>query len=232
MSSPTVISNRDLFLPYAGPYLAYVAIATFTQGRVEPIISYGVRVLVVLPFLVWAWRWYIPVRGIVGLRHEIAWGGVVGLVGAFAWILLVTPFARNDAPEWNGLDFFIRAIVMVTLVPVFEEIFMRVYIFRVALLWSMARKQGERYPLSKALDESSIAEVSPRNWSTWAVFWSTIAFASGHRLEEWGAAIVYGLLMCFLVIRSGGVFACMVAHGITNAIFAVYVYVFGKWGIW
>lgn len=56
------ISNRDLLLPYFAPYFAYVGIASLFQNlSVE--LNYALRIIVVVPLIAWAWKWYVPITG-------------------------------------------------------------------------------------------------------------------------------------------------------------------------
>ena len=72
----------------------------------------------------------------------------------------------------------------------------------------------------------------PGAWNMAAISISTIAFAAGHMLAEWPAAIVYSILISILWIIRKDLLSCMVAHGTTNLTLALYVYYTGQWGFW
>ena len=228
-----MLVNRQLILPYAVPYLAYVAIASLLGDLVAPEVNYGLRVVVVVLLLAWARRWYCSLRGPRAPALSIAVGLAAGLVGAVLWIGLLTPFVdqRPTAP-WSTGSFVLRLAAAGLLVPVFEELLMRGFIFRLALQWDQARRQGDRQALQTALDERSVNEVRPGEWSWPAIAISTAAFTSGHHLQEWPAAIAFGLLMSFLWICRKDLLSCIVAHAVTNVSLAGYVVLTGSWHLW
>ena len=118
------------------------------------------------------------------------------------------------------------------LVPVFEEMLMRGYILRVAFQWDEARKQRLKDPLSVAFNERSVNEVQPGDWSWAAILISTVAFALGHQVREWPAAMLYGLFMAFLWVFRKDLLTSIVAHATTNITLALYVFTTGKWYYW
>lgn len=107
-----------------------------------------------------------------------------------------------------------------------------VIILRFALQWDNARKNKEKEPLQIALDERSVNNVEPGAWSWGAVAISTIAFTSGHHMQEWPASIAFGLLMSWLWISRKDLISCIVAHSVTNISLAFYVFYTGSWHLW
>jgi uncharacterized protein len=65
-----------------------------------------------------------------------------------------------------------------------------------------------------------------------AIAFSTLAFMSGHHIQEWPAAVAYGLLMAVLWIRRKDLIVCIAAHATTNIGLACFVFVTGKWQYW
>jgi hypothetical protein len=61
---------------------------------------------------------------------------------------------------------------------------------------------------------------------------STAAFALGHQVYEWPAAIAYGLLMSVLYIIRKDLAACVAAHAATNFSLALFVCLTGQWQYW
>lgn len=228
-----MISNRKLILPYAAPYLAYVIIAS-AFGSVFPIeINYLLRIIAVVVLLLWAWKWYMDITGPKSIYLSIVIGVAAGLLGALLWIVLLAPFVDSSAADpWSTTAFVLRLFSAGLLVPIFEEILMRGYIFRLAYQWEQERKKGNDQPLPTALDDKSVLEVPPGAWSWMAVTLSTLVFASGHQISEWPAAIAYGLLMSILWITRKDLLSCIVAHSITNIVLALYVLKSGKWYLW
>jgi uncharacterized protein len=229
-----MIPNRRLLLPYVAPYFAYIAIAS-TVGTLLPTeIDYILRIVVSVGFLAWAWRWYLPFTGSKSPLESCFAGVVAGLLGLFLWIILLSPFAEvSEAQEsWKLSAFLLRLLSASLLVPVIEELVMRRYIFCLAHQWCRLREGGDKQPLQAALDESSIDDIPAGEWSWAAVIISTLAFTSAHQFYEWPASIAYGLLMSFLYIYRKDLLSCIVAHGVTNMVLALYVYATGSWWLW
>ncbi len=228
-----MISNRQLILPYAAPYLAYVGIAAIPAEYLAAGPNYLLK-LTVVPFLIyWSWRWYCPVRGPHSPLGSILIGAGAGLIGLVVWIALLAPFVTpEDSPAWSFNAFLLRLLSAGLLVPVFEEMMMRGFMFRLAYQWDQARTNKEKFPVHVALDKRSINDVAPGAWSWGAVALSTAAFTSGHALYEWPAAVAYGLLMAFLWVARKDLITCITAHAVTNIALAVYVFTTGKWQYW
>ena len=227
------IVNRDLLLPYGVPYFAYVGIASLSQGRLPVEVSYILKIILVPLLLFWAWKWYAPITGPKKISGSIFYGVIFGIVGLAVWCLLMAPFISVDADPWNGSAFLLRLVSAALIVPVFEELFIRGYILRLAFQWGVNRKiPAIDSPLNETLDRNSINDVDPGAWSLAAIGVSTIAFTLGHLPVEWPAAVAYSILISFLWIIRKDLLSCMVAHGTTNLGLAVYVYFTGQWGFW
>lgn len=228
-----MFTNRQLIAPYALPYLAYVAIASFFDQILSVEVNYGLRILVVFSLLIWARGWYFSLNGPNSPSASIAMGLAAGLVGGGIWIGLLGPFVEHTvSTPWSNTAFLLRLVAAGLLVPVFEELLMRGFVFRLALQWDQARKIGDREALLTALDDKSVNEVQDGDWSWVAVAISTAAFASGHHIEEWLAAIAFGLLMSFLWVYQKDLLSCVVAHAVTNIVLACYVLLTGSWKFW
>lgn len=228
-----MINNRQLILPYAAPYLAYVGIASLPAQLASPEINYLLRLIIVPLLLAWAWRWYCPFKGPRLLRGSILAGVGAGLAGLVLWIGLLTPFVHADgASPWSFQGFFLRLLSAGLVVPLFEELMMRGFVFRLALQWDQARTTGDKEPLHTALDTRSVNDVAPGAWSWPAIILSTLAFTSGHAVAEWPAAMAYGLLMAWLWVSRKDLVACITAHAVTNIALALFVYTTENWHDW
>ncbi len=228
-----MVTNRQLILPYAAPYLAYVGIASIGEDVLPMEISYPLRIVAVSLLLLWGRRWYCPIRGPRSPWGSIAVGVLAGLIGLVLWIALLAPFTTPaDTQPWSLTAFIFRLLSAGLVVPVFEELMMRGFVFRLALQWDTLRKTGADSPLHRALDEHSINEIAPGAWSWMAVFISTLAFTSGHATQEWPAAVAYGLLMALLWIKRQDLIVCITAHAVTNITLAWFVYATGSWQYW
>lgn len=228
-----MLTNRQLTVPYIAPYFAYVAIASVPADIVSREINYGLRLVVVGALLFWARRWYCPLTRPGAIPGSVLWGIGAGVVGTGLWVVLLAPFvSAGAAPAWSGLPFALRFVAAGVLVPVFEEMMMRGYVFRLALQWDQERRKGADSALHAALDDRSLLEVRPGEWSWAAVALSSLVFTAGHNITEWPAAIAYGLLMCLLWIRRKDLLTCIVAHATTNVTLAVFVQATGHWQYW
>jgi len=227
------ILNRDLLLPYGVPYFAYVGIASLTRDRIPSDISYILKIILVPLLLIWAWKWYAPITGPRKISGSIFYGIVFGILGLVVWCLLLAPFIDITGEPWDRLDFFLRLFSAALIVPIFEELFIRGYIFRVAFQWDVNRKKNKTgSPLNETLDHNSINDVEPGAWSVAAIGISTIAFTAGHMPVEWLAAVAYSVLISILWIIRKDLLSCIIAHGTTNFTLGLYVYYTGHWGFW
>jgi len=228
-----MIPNHRLLVPYIAPYFAYVLIASVAERFVPMEVNYMLRIIVVLFTLLGAKQWFFSFKGPESPVVSVFAGVVTGFIGLIAWIVLLTPFVSvTEVKPWSQSAFVLRLLAAGFLVPVFEEVLMRGYIFRVALQWDEARKAKVKDPLQTAFDESSVNDVRPGAWSWVAVVISTVAFTSGHGIPEWPASIAYGLLMAGLYILRKDLLSCIVAHSVTNIALAIYVFSTGKWYLW
>ena len=225
--------NMDLLIPYAAPYFAYVALSSVLHNKLPKEIIYIMKLVIVPGLLIWAWKWYVPLTGPKNKWISCLWGIVFGIIGLVVWCGLYAPFTNpGDGESWSDLGFALRLLTAGFVVPIFEELFMRGFVFRVALQWDLLRRQKTPKAFSAALDEASMFDVAPGQWTVYAIVISTIIFAAGHVVAEWPAAIAYGLLMAFLWIFRKDLISCIVAHGVTNIGLALYVYYFGHWELW
>jgi membrane protease YdiL (CAAX protease family) len=224
-------ANRDLLLPYLAPYVAYVLVATLASDRISHEVDYAIRLVLTSAAMIWAWRFYVPLRGPRSPLVSIAVGVGAGLAGLALWIALLAPFVA-EGEAWGLSAWLLRGIASAALVPIFEEQLMRGYVLRFAIQWDRAREAGTPDPFGAALDERSIEEVEPGAWTWTALLISTGLFTLGHSQPEWPAALAYGLLMAGLWIWRRDLLTCVVAHAVTNAALAAYVRAAGEWAFW
>lgn len=226
------MTNKELLFTYVVPYVAFVAIASLPRSWLSFEWNYAVRLLVVVPLLIFAWRYYTSLTGPKNPLVSAVVGTFAGILGTVLWIVLLQPFTSSEGEPWSRAAFTLRLMTAGLVVPVFEELLMRGYVLRLALQWDLARKAGQEDPFGKAFYESSINQVSPGSWSVPAVIISSFVFALGHQTREWPAAVVYGLLMAALWITRKDLLSCMVAHGTTNIALALYVWMTQQWKLW
>ncbi len=227
------ITNRALLLPFFAPYFAYVGIASLPGDVISMELNYCLRIVVVTGLIVWAWKWFVPLSFAGTRGTSIVWGILTGLAGVVLWCLLLAPFTDSfQGTSWSTQGFFLRLFAAGLLVPIFEEIAIRGYVLRLALQWDRARRTNGKDALVTALDDSTIFDVKQGDWTWPAVLISSIAFTVGHTSPEWAAAFGYSLLISWLWIKRGDLLSCIVAHGTTNVVLALFVFFTGMWGFW
>ncbi len=228
-----MIENNRLLLPYAAPYFAYTAIASLPAGFVSIEVNYILRIAVTTALLVWGWKWYLPVIKTRRLPASFGWGALYGVMGCILWIAALTPLSTtNSAEPWSSTGFILRLFAAGLIVPIFEELMIRGFAFRLAYQWYQCRIQRLSSSLETTLHERSINDVSSSSWSWPAVLISVFIFMMGHTVPEWPAACLYGLLMTHLLIRQQGLLPCIIAHAITNITLAAYVFSTNSWYLW
>jgi CAAX prenyl protease-like protein len=97
-------------------------------------------------------------------------------------------------------------------VPVMEELFWRDFLWRTIA----------------APADFKLAQVGERD--TKAFWLVALAFSTVH--IQWITAIIWGLLIGWLLIRTRSLGACIVAHGVTNFLLGIYVLYTKDWYYW
>ena len=225
------IVNSRLLVPYFAPYMAYVSIA-FLGKNLPYEWNYLLRATIVLTLLLWGRKRYITFRGPKSPTFSALYGLIYGVLGTLVWIGLMAPFVGESGETWYGAAFTARLLTATLIVPVFEELSMRGYIFRLALQWDKNRLEGVPDALSYTMHSCSINDVRPGEWTFFAAMVSILFFTVGHAFHEWPAAIAYGALMTHLLIFRKDLLSCIVAHGTTNMLLGLYVQNTGQWIYW
>ncbi|MGC4034069.1 MAG: CAAX prenyl protease-related protein [Tepidisphaeraceae bacterium] len=199
--------------------------------------SYVAKAVVVAILLRVCWRYYTRVRW-----THLGLGFAVGVVGLIQWIGMEKLFmALGPAMDWTRMIKDIRgeafrpdqhfesakalwAFIAIRwagaslVVPVMEELFWRDF------LWRSVASPND-YRLQKVGEYEKM--------SVWGV---PIAFAFVH--PQWLTAIVWALLIAWLLWKTKLIGACIVAHATTNFLLGAYVlinwYGFGRdeWFFW
>lgn len=127
---------------------------------------------------------------------------------AFSW----NPFQYySQQPGLAWFYFLVRSIGVAVVVPPIEELFYRSFLYR-----SVVRPDFEAHPLSLFAAKG---------------FWVTcLVFGFVH--QEWLPGILCAMAYQGLVLRRGDLGEAVVAHGVTNALLAVWVYTKGAWHFW
>jgi membrane protease YdiL (CAAX protease family) len=197
------------------------------------VVAYVARTLIVGGILIWLWkRLMAPVKW-----THLGQGVIFGIIGTFQWIgcdkLLLaaqeklTPdpesagriiftllgtvnpqdgynlFERIDSPIWLVLFIVVRLLGPVLVVPVMEEIFWRDWLWRGIIAPSNFR----------------LAKVG--EWDATAFIVTSLAFAVVHPQRL--VAVLWGLLVAWLLIRTRSLGSIIVMHAVTNLLLGFWV---------
>ncbi len=190
---------------------------------IDPRWIYGVTVLVVGAMLAFWWRDYRELAlAALPTASQAALSVAVGLAVFVAWIHLDAPWMILGTPtatfvpltdrgtlHWELIA--VRWIGAALLVPVMEELFWRSYLMR----W---------------LEHVNFDAVPPQRVGVRAIVLSTLAFMLVHNL--WLAAILAGLAYAWLYVRTGRLWAAVIAHAVTNGALGLWVVATGNWQFW
>lgn len=160
---------------------------------------------------------------------------VIGILGFLIWIFLAglsletqliaslpevlkpserpafNPFESGLSPFWLWAFVSVRLMSLSLLVPVFEEVFWRGFVWR----W-LAARQWQDQPMGVY---SAIS------------FWGVLfLFVLAH--PEWLAAACWCLLINLLFCWKRNLWDCILAHGVTNGLLGLYVVLTGNWSLW
>lgn len=209
--------DRWPWLPYAAPFALFILLtAVEPSTRFLPWL-YPLKTLIVGVVILFCARDFPPLeRGSTGLAL------LVGAVVFVLWVLPeglyptlgtpagVNPFDELTRPQaWTWV--FFRILGATVVVAVMEEVFWRGFILR----W---------------LVNPDFRGVAMGTF-TWTSFLITSAlFAVEH--DRWLVGLVAGLAYNLLLYRTRSLYACVVAHGVTNLVLGVYVLRTGQWSFW
>lgn len=232
MASPRRPTNYALLFPYAAPFFAYVLVVGRGSEMLGDAMGYALAAVAALAALAWARRWLLPLRGPGSVWGSIGLGVLGGLAGTLLWVVLKAPFVEADGEAWEPAAFWWRLSVSAAVVPFVEEWLFRGLVLRGATQYLLARRDGGPDPLGRTLHERSIDDLPAGTWTVFGLVFSSVIFAAGHAPAEWLAAIAYGLLMGSLTIWRRDLLTAVVAHGVTNAVLALYVRYTAQWALW
>ncbi len=205
-------------VPWVAPFLVFIVLtalqSAFPGGIlwIYPLKTVLVAALVVvllpwLPKLRPAHTWTSVALGVVVFVLWIAPEGLYPLLGEAT---IFDPFAEiggAGAWVWIGVRLFGATVV----VGIAEELFWRGFLLR----W-LVDADFEKVPLGTF---------------TWASFLITsVLFAVEH--DRWLVGLAAGIAYNLWIYRTKSLYACIVAHAVTNLALGVYVLVTGEWTFW
>lgn len=224
------LRDRLPWLPYVTP-LALFVLLTALEGQLAgayPVL-YALKVaLVTWVFL--ALRRFLPEARPARTGLGLAVG--LGIALAVVWVLgdrltealhlhfpkllgervSYNPFQEIPNPALRTAFIAVRFYGLVLVAPVVEELFYRAFLLR----FVSDLDDFRRVPLGRF---------------TGAAFAVNVALmALSH--PEWLVAGLFSAAMCALLARTRSVFACIVAHAVTNGLLGVYVLSSHDWKYW
>ena len=225
--TPKTLTRAALpdWLPYVAPFALFLILTSVEAQFVSLYPWLYALKLVLVGGLLWALR---PALGEArpqarGLGPAL----LLGVVLVFAWVWVdhwtphikllggrvgYDPFREIGSRVGRAAFLAVRFFGLVVVVPIIEETFYRGFLLR----YVIDPDGWRRVPLGMV--------TLP------ALAVNGILFACSH--PEWLAALVFALAMCGLLARTKNLFACIVAHAVTNLLLGLYVLHFHQWQYW
>lgn len=120
-------------------------------------------------------------------------------------------FAVGSPAYWATV--ILRFARLVLIVPLVEEIFWRGFLLR--------------YLIREDFWEVPFGSFS---WLSFVVV--TLAFAFGHAMTDWPAALITGGLYNLVAYRTKSLLSCALTHAITNLLLGLWIMQTRQWGFW
>lgn len=226
---------RRLQIAYLVPFAVFM-LFTWAGGQWKDFypLSYVLKTFIVAGLLAFFWRYYTTIRW-----THLGLGALVGVVGIVQWVGMETLFMSHDAFRWTRMGFAtadqmregafvpfdeitppaltwsfiaIRLLGASLLVPVMEELFWRDFLWR----WLASPNDFRLHHVGE--------------YDTQAFWVVPLAFALVH--PQWLTAIVWALMIAWLLVKTRSLGACIVAHAVTNLLLGFYVLTTGEWFFW
>jgi CAAX prenyl protease-like protein len=227
----SILDRISDFWAYVIPMAIFMALTWLgTQSKQWYPACYVAKTVLAALALYILWPKFTPVRWnhwwlgiIVGVVGTVQWIGMEKLLMSQPWLfwtrmisdVQAKAYVPHEQIESAGLMWsfiLIRWAGASLVVPVMEELFWR------DLLWRNII----------APNDFKLAQVGEYDRNA---FWIVPAiFAAVH--VQWLTAIVWGLLIALLLVRTRSLGACMIAHGVTNFLLGAYVLYTREWFFW
>ncbi len=135
-------------------------------------------------------------------------GPIPGGIGKLREPMTGTPYD----PALTGWTLFaVHMLGTSVVIAIIEEFFWRGFLYR----WLAARR---------------FMELPLQHWDR--MLFIAVAALFGLEHAEWAAGIACGLLFHWVILRTGDIWAAVLAHGVTNFLLGLYVWKFGQWHFW
>lgn len=208
-------------LPYVVPFAIFIALSYIgTQFENGSYYFYPVKTVAVALSLFIYRKHYAELYQKIKFK-SMALAAAIGVVVCVIWVVpegwyppighsQFNPFIFTDR-TWIAWLIFFRLTGAVLVVPIFEELFWRSFLIR----W-IVDQDFKKVPLGKF------------NWLSFILV--TIFFGLGH--HQWLVGMVAGAIYNGLLCWQKNLWACVIAHAITNLALGIYVLQTGHWTFW
>ncbi|MCX7868857.1 MAG: CAAX prenyl protease-related protein [Terrimicrobiaceae bacterium] len=226
------MTPRKALAAYCAPFaafLGFLALAQFLEslgvGRGDGLLRepkywvYPLQTVVCAGLLAWFWRhfewrvrgWWLATAA--GLLVFALWVSPQAVFGRPPRLEGFNPslFETQHTIYWLTLG--MRWLRLVVVVPLVEEIFWRGFLMRYLINENFLRVKFGAY-------------------SHLSFFAVAVAFMLVHVPEDWPAALLTGLIIGGVAVRTGSLFACVWAHAVANAALGAYILSTRQWGFW
>jgi len=122
------------------------------------------------------------------------------------------PFQQLTDPGYLAVFLTLRFCLLAVCVPIIEELFLRG--------WLLRYFENPQWWIVK------LSELSLRSVAVASVYGVLT-----HPGEAF-AALVWFSLISWLMVRTGNLWDCVVAHGVTNLLLGLYILQYGAWHLW
>ncbi len=220
-----VLPSSRAWMPYVAPMVAF-AVVNLIEGQAPKLYFwlYTFKAILVTVLLLQGWKtWKQDVRPD---GKMFALGTVIGLAAFAIWILVdpltphfkflgsrveYNPFHEIHDPTVRTLFLLVRFYGLVLLVPLMEELFWRSFLLRY-----ITEPEFEKLPLGTF------------SWGAFAM----VAAGFGLIHPEWLVAVLFAAMMGLLLRQTRSLFACIVAHAVTNLALGLFVLLTHNWKYW
>jgi CAAX prenyl protease-like protein len=225
-TKPATVWLRDdvaYILPMA-LFMAFTAIGG--QWPSLFVFSYIAKTILVAAMLPMLWRYYTKIS------WKFCWLGIIaGILGVVQWVGMekgivhfwpnyppyghreaFDPFQAIASPSLRLMFLVVRLLGPVLVVPFMEERFWRDFLWRTLL----------------APNDFKTASIG--EWEA-GPFWIVVLFFASVHIQ-WMTAIVWGIGIGILLVKTRSLGACIVMHAVTNLLLGIYVLRWHDWAFW
>jgi CAAX prenyl protease-like protein len=206
--------------PYVVPYVAFLVISEIGARLPDSAEAWVlfVKPALVLGIVVWfrtrgaypEWRGEGARIGLVGGLADVAVGLALTLVWVvpYVWFPALRPEPGGEFdPAFAGeslvaLMLALRLFGYAIVTPIFEEIFIRSFVMRVAEVWETDR---------------DFRDVPLATYTLRSLVITSIVFTAGHVPWEWWVCVPWVVLSSLWFYRRKSLSSVMLVHGVTNA---------------